>query len=79
MSCRVQYDVSESRRFSRRRLGHIIATLKGDELKALQERLKGPLARMTAVFESVDKGNLDDLTNAMRTAGKDVNDALGGK
>lgn len=54
----------------------LLATRQGDELKALQDKLKGPLARMDAVFESAETGNLDNLTKAMRTATAEINDAL---
>lgn len=54
----------------------MLATLKGDELKALQERLAGPLMRLDAVFAAAETGQLDNLTRAMRTAATEINDAL---
>lgn len=54
----------------------MLSKLKGDELQKLQEKLKGPLARIDAVFNSAESGKLDDLTNAMRSAAKEINDAL---
>jgi hypothetical protein len=53
-----------------------LATLKGDELKALQEKLKGPLSRMDAVFKSAESGQLKDLTDAMMKSSKEINEAL---
>jgi hypothetical protein len=54
----------------------MLATRKGEELKALQERLSGPLSRLDAVFEAAETGQLDNLTKAMRTAADEINDAL---
>ena len=53
-----------------------LEALKGDELKALQGKLKGPLARMEAVFEAAETGKLDDLSKAMMQATKEINEAL---
>ena len=54
----------------------MLATRKGDELTKLRENLRGPLARLDAVFEAADTGQLDHLTKAMRTATAEINDAL---
>ena len=54
----------------------MLSTLKGEELAALQERLKGPLSRMNLVFEAAETGQLDSLTNAMKTATQEINAAL---
>jgi hypothetical protein len=54
----------------------MLSTLKGDELAALQARLKEPLARMNLVFEAAETGQLDNLTNAMKTATQEINAAL---
>ncbi len=53
-----------------------LLTLKGDELTALQEKLNGPLARMDAVFQAAETGQLDNLTKAMAAASKEINEAL---
>lgn len=53
-----------------------LLTLKGDEQTALQERLKGPLGRMDAVFQAAETGQLDNLTRAMAAASKEINEAL---
>ena len=37
----------------------MLRTKKGDELKALQDRLRGPVARLDAVFAAADTGQLD--------------------
>src|SRR5262249_34901096 len=44
----------------------MLATYRGAELSALQERLRGPLARLDALFKAAETGNLDALTGAMR-------------
>ncbi len=53
-----------------------LATLKGDELAALQAKLKKPLANLDAVFAAAETGMLDNLTKAMATATKEINDAM---
>lgn len=53
-----------------------LKTLKGDDLKALQERLTGPLDRLDAVFEAAKTEKLDNLTKAMLNASKEINAAL---
>lgn len=53
-----------------------LATLKGDDLKALQEKLKGPLGRMDAVFKAAETGVLNNLTKAMADSSKEINAAL---
>jgi hypothetical protein len=54
----------------------MLATLKGEELTALQAKLQGPLARIDAVFQAAETGKLDNLTKAMRTAAGEINEAL---
>lgn len=54
----------------------MLATRKGEELKSLQEKLKGPLSRMDVVFNAAEAGRLDDLTKAMQAASKEINEAL---
>jgi len=54
----------------------LLATRKGDELKALQEKLQGPLARVEALFAAAETGQLDELTKAMKTASVEINAAL---
>lgn len=54
----------------------LLATRKGDELAALQAKLKGPLSRLDAVFNAAETGRLDDLSKAMRAASSEINEAL---
>jgi hypothetical protein len=54
----------------------LLATRKGEELKALQEKLQGPLARLDALFQAAETGQLDELTKAMRVAATEINAAL---
>lgn len=54
----------------------MLATAKGEELAALQARLKGPLDRLEVMFAAAESGKLDDLTKAMHVAAKEINDAL---
>lgn len=54
----------------------MLATRKGEELKALQGKLKEPLARMDAVFQAAETGQLDALTRAMQKASKEIAEAL---
>lgn len=54
----------------------MLATRKGDELTALQAKLKDPLARMDAVFQAAETGQLDQLTKAMLKASKEIAEAL---
>ncbi|MCI0376259.1 MAG: conotoxin [Gemmataceae bacterium] len=54
----------------------LLATRKGEELKALQEKLKGPLSRMDALFDAAETGQLDALTKAMQKASKEISEAL---
>lgn len=49
---------------------------KGEELSALQEKLRGPIARLDAVFAAAETGVIDNLTKAMTTASKEINEAL---
>jgi hypothetical protein len=53
-----------------------LATLQGDELKALQEKLNGSLARTSGVFGAAETGQLDNLTKAMRDAATVVADTM---
>lgn len=54
----------------------MLRTKKGDELRALQDKLQGPVTRLDAVFAAADAGVLDDLTKAMLAASKEINEAL---
>lgn len=54
----------------------MLTTRKGEELTALQEKLKGPLSRMNALFDAAETGRLDALTKAMQTASNEINEAL---
>lgn len=54
----------------------MLRTKKGDDLKALQDKLQGPIARLDAVFAAADTGVLDNLTKAMAAASKEINEAL---
>jgi hypothetical protein len=54
----------------------MLTMLKGDDLAALQEKLKTPLKKMDAVFAAADTGKLDELTKAMRTITPEINAAL---
>ena len=53
-----------------------LGTLKGQELEALQGKLKDPLARLDAVFAAAETGQLDNLTKAMAAARKEIDAAL---
>lgn len=53
-----------------------LATLQGEALEALREKLRGPLSRLDAVFESAETGELAALTKAMMTASKEIDAAL---
>jgi hypothetical protein len=46
------------------------------ELKDFQERIKGPLGRLSLVFKASETGKLDDLTAAMQVATREINDVL---
>lgn len=48
----------------------------GDELKALQEKLRGPISRVDAVFAAAETGQIENLTKAMLASSKEINDAL---
>ena len=54
----------------------MLRTKKGEELRALQEKLRGPIARLDAVFAAAETGILDNLTKAMAVASKEINEAL---
>ena len=54
----------------------LLRTKQGDELKALQEKLQGPLARLEAVFQAAETAKLGELTSAMTKASKEINEAL---
>lgn len=49
---------------------------KGDDLKTLQDKLRGPIARLDAVFSAAETGQIENLTKAMLVAGKEINEAL---
>jgi hypothetical protein len=53
-----------------------LATVQGDELQALREKLKEPLARLDLVFKAAESERLDELTKAMLAASKEINEAL---
>jgi hypothetical protein len=54
----------------------LLRTKQGDELKAIQERLRGPLSRLDAVFQAAETEKLGELTKAMSAAGKEITEAL---
>jgi hypothetical protein len=54
----------------------LLRTKTGDELKALQEKLRGPIERLDAVFAAADTGKIENLTAAMLAASKEINEAL---
>jgi hypothetical protein len=54
----------------------MLRTKKGDDLKALQGRLREPIARLDAVFAAADTGKIENLTKAMTEASKEINAAL---
>lgn len=54
----------------------MLATLKGEELTALQGKLKGPLSRLDVVVQAAESGRLDDLSKAMKAASVEINAAL---
>ena len=49
---------------------------KGDELATLQDKLRGPIDRLDAVFAAAETGQIDNLTKAMLAASKEINAAL---
>lgn len=53
-----------------------LATLKGDELKAFQERIAPPLARVDELFQATETDKLEELTKAMLSVSKDIDAAL---
>jgi hypothetical protein len=53
-----------------------LRTLKGDELKALQEKVKGPLARLDALFAAAEGGNGNVFIQAVDKATRDLSEAL---
>lgn len=53
-----------------------LRALKGEDLQALQEKLRGPLARMDAVFEAAETAVLGNLSKAMTQASKEIAEAL---
>lgn len=53
-----------------------LQTLKGEELAAFQAKVKDPLSRLDAVFESTKRGKLDDLSEAMKVATKELTGAM---
>jgi hypothetical protein len=54
----------------------MLRTKTGEELKTLQEKLRGPIGRLDAVFAAAETGQIDNLTKAMLTASKEINEAL---
>lgn len=52
-----------------------LRTVKGDEQKALQEKLKGPVKRMDALFTAAETGKLDVMWKAMAEAHKELGEA----
>lgn len=54
----------------------MLRTKRGDEQEALREKLRGPIARLDAVFAAAETGQLDNLTKAMFAASKEINEAL---
>jgi hypothetical protein len=52
-----------------------LRTLKGDELAALQGKLKGPLTRLDAIFAAGETGNISAISKAMAEATKDLGEA----
>ncbi|MDX1947588.1 MAG: hypothetical protein SFU86_19470 [Pirellulaceae bacterium] len=54
----------------------MLATLQGEQLAALQAKLRGPLDRIDAVFAAADTGKLDELSKAMKAASVEINEAL---
>ena len=53
-----------------------LATLKGEELQAFQEKLKQPLANVDAVFKAAESEKLEDLTKALLAASKEIEATL---
>jgi len=54
----------------------MLRTKKGDELTSLQDKLRGPIGRLDAVFAAAETGQIENLTKAMLAASKEINDAL---
>lgn len=54
----------------------MLRTKQGDELKALQDKLQGPISRLDVVFAAADTGVIDNLTKAMTAASQEINEAL---
>ncbi|QDU29969.1 hypothetical protein ETAA8_50870 [Anatilimnocola aggregata] len=54
----------------------LLSTRQGDDLTALQAKLKGPLSRIDAVFAAGETGKLDELSKAMKDASVEINEAL---
>jgi len=54
----------------------MLSTLKGDELKALQEKLKGPLSRTDTLFKAAETEQLEELTKAMKVLIPEINAAV---
>lgn len=54
----------------------MLRTKQGDELKSLQEKLRGPIDRLDAVFAAAETGQIDNLTKAMLASSKEINEAL---
>jgi hypothetical protein len=54
----------------------MLQSKKGDELKSLQDSLRGPISRLDAVFAAAETGQIENLTKAMLAASKEINEAL---
>lgn len=54
----------------------MLRTRKGEDLQTLQKKLRGPIARLDAVFAAAETGQIDNLTKAMIAASKEINEAL---
>ena len=53
-----------------------LATLKDDELKTFQEKVKPALARVDELFQAAETEKLEELTKAMLAVSKDLDAAL---
>jgi hypothetical protein len=54
----------------------MLRTKKGDDLTTLQDKLRGPIGRLDAVFAAAETGQIENLTKTMLNASKEINDAL---
>jgi len=53
-----------------------LRTAKGDELKALQEKVKGPMADVEAVFAAAETGNANAFIEAVGKSANQLNKAI---